>query len=1285
MSDNSGNTCPSKSELAALAQGRLSAHRHDELEKHLRECETCQVALGTLDDRPQDLQSLLGDVFGEKDRGSFPDLELKGPPLSASESMRAGAWPRVCPACLAEIEETDGRPAKCPSCGAVLRINVDVTLTGAGVDSQGSTFSVPCELLSLAPLAKIPFDTIGRYRYVRSLGDGGYGSVHLALDEQLQRLVAIKIPHDQSGKNARLAREFLNVAQLHHPNIVALYDVGEHQGTPFLVYEFVDGVTLRQLVREGPPGRRETARIVAEVAEALEYAHSKSVVHRDVKSANVMLDRSGHARLTDFGLAKRESHDEDITAPGAVMGTVPYMSPEQASGRLEELGPQSDVYSLGIVLYELLTGSLPFRGATELVIRQICDTAPLKPSATNPLIERDLETICLTAIAKRPSDRYRSAGALQVDLMHWLHGEPIEAERPGLAKRLILWHGRQPTLANLVFTVAALLMLMIVGSTYGFVFQTRMRRAAENLLHERNRLLSRQYAESGIRSFDLLDGATEQDLFRGLPWMVEALAVAADDPRYEAVDRVRVASLLRAAPRLLFLAPLHQGSIESFTLSPDGKRLLTTGDDGLACVVDVDTGKPVVPPYQHGSMVICGDFHPKGRLVATGTADGIVRIFDLESGGEPRRLPLEKPFKEVKDLRIECLKFSRDGRYLAIGDTAGAVALWRVGNEDKPVTRAPFGGKVASVDFSPDSKLLVAASADGNARVFECEPWKMVAVDSQRGAIRQAFFSFDGDRVISVSSVDSSVDVWAARKAELIYPPLSDRGGGPSRVALSPDNKRLVTADRDTGRIQLWHLDAEKPLGDAISQKEGILDVAFSTGGSMLATAGREGGVRLFDAASLQRRGPLVHLAARARWIRFTRDDRKLLVSTEDGSVRSFELPWERPAQRLPQESGLAAVAVSADGRHIASVGRATQDPILVTDVSDDIAKPSGVAFAKNNGSVHAIAFSQDGTKVASGGEDSVVQIWDPATGRLLAAPLPHPEPVTSTRFSPDGRRLVTLTLSGQAILWDLDNDKPQGKPLAHSTPVRRVSFDGAAGVVATIGGKRASVWDLATGDTTGSAFESNQPIVGAHWLPPGKSLLIATVRSCVLWDRVKNERLAEVPHGGAINFFAASPSGALFVIAGEDNLARIWRSSDLEHVTPTLRHASTITSAQFSDDDRFLATASRDGSVRIWDTLNGLLVAPPVMAIDHRRIVPALIDPQTAVALFFTKAGDQLCLVRRTAEIQFVSLTASTASVADLRAAATARSGYEVDQSGGFVPVGRDTLLRAASQASSL
>ncbi|HET6323175.1 MAG TPA: protein kinase [Planctomycetaceae bacterium] len=1286
MSDIPSMACPTGAELAALVQGRLSVTRHDELEKHLRDCETCQIALATLDDRPVDLHSLLRDVFGSATvlGISSPDQELDCSRASAERSARsAGPWRGVCPACLVELEANQ-RPANCPSCGAVLGSNTDLTQTESKIDLHDSTFSVPDEFLS-PQLEQNAFETIGRYRFVRNLDGGGFGSVYLALDEQLKRLVAIKIPHKRLGQSlsGRFAREYRNAAQLHHPNIVALYDVGEYQGAPYLVYEFVDGVTLKHVVREGSASRRESTRIVAEVAGALEYAHSKNVVHRDVKSANIMLDRSGRARLMDFGLAKREAHDEDLTATGAVMGTIPYMSPEQAAGRLRELGPESDVYSLGIVLYELLTGTLPFRGTTELVIRQICDTAPPKPSSVNPLIERDLETICLTAIAKSPSDRYQRAGAFGADLTHWLNGEPIDAVRPSLAKRLILWRRRQPTLANLLLTVAALLMLMILGSTYGFFFQSRMRQNAENLLHERNRLLAHQYSENGIRSFDLLDGATEQDVVRGLPWMVEALAVAGgDDPRYEATERLRVASLFRAAPRLLFLAPLHQDSIESCTLSQDSQRLLTTGDDGLACVTDIETGNPVVAPFQHGSMVTCGDFHSNGRLVATGTADGIVRTWDLDAGNEPRRLPLEIHSKQAGAPRISCLKFSRDGRYLAIGDGAGVVTLLRVGSEGKPVGISTFGGNIASIDFTVDSKLLVAASADSVARVFECEPWKMVTEYGQRGAIRQAFFSFDGARVVSASSVDSSVYVWTARKGELIYPPLADRGGGPSRVALSPDSKVLVTADRDTGRIQRWHLDAEKPFGEVITQREGILDIAFSATGSMLATAGRDGGIRLYDAANLQRHGPLVHLAEKARWVRFTHDDRKLLVSTEDGSVRCFELPWSRPARRLSHESEVAAVAISADARRLATAGAAVQDPILVTDISDGVARPTGVAFLESHGPVRAIAFSNDGTKIASGGDDSFVQIWDSSTGHLLAGPLVHPEPVSSVRFSADGRQLVAVTLSGQAILWNLDNDKPWAKPLAHGPRVREICFDDADRLVSTIGGTKAMFWYLANGDSNGSFIESKQTIVGAQLLSPGKRLLVATLRSCVLWDREKNERIAEVAHGGAIGIFVASPSGALFVTAGEDNLARIWRAESLQYATPTLRHASAITDARFSEDDQFLATATRDGAVRVWDTLNGLLVAPPVMPLDH-RLIPMITDPQTVVGLFFTKASDQVCIVRRSAEIQFVSLKSSGDSAADLRAAATAQSGYEVDQSGGFVPAGRATLLRVALRSN--
>ena len=279
---------------------------------------------------------------------------------------------------------------------------------------------------------------IGRYVVQSKLGAGGFGSVFLRKNPQLDRLVAIKVPRADTGSSTialeRFAREGRSAAQLRHPGIVSVFNVELDGELPFIVCEYVDGEPLSDRLRKAPFSFADAARLVAEVASAVHYAHQCGIIHRDIKPSNIMISSDGKPRLMDFGLAKREAIDVTVTAEHAIIGTPAYMSPEQAwGGKRGAVERRSDVYSLGTVLYHLLTREIPFHGEPRMVLRQVIQDDPKNPRSLNGDVPRDLETICQKAMQKEPAGRYQTAGALADDLNRWLRGEPIQA-RP--VKRL---------------------------------------------------------------------------------------------------------------------------------------------------------------------------------------------------------------------------------------------------------------------------------------------------------------------------------------------------------------------------------------------------------------------------------------------------------------------------------------------------------------------------------------------------------------------------------------------------------------------------------------------------------------------------------------------------------------------------------------------------------------------------------------------------------------------------------------------------------------------------------
>ncbi|MEO8271918.1 MAG: serine/threonine-protein kinase, partial [Aureliella sp.] len=385
---------------------------------------------------------------------------------AASRFFREKSIRISCPHCgnLVQVVSQDVNEVVCDSCGS--SVNLETNRRRQSMETSSSALP----------------DRLGHFKIVRVLGEGGFGIVYLAEDQQLDsRQVAIKIPRHgffgDSGEEQRFFREARNVARLKHPNIAQVYEISEDRNTPFIVSEFIDGLTLRDLSKGVKLTPLEVVKLLIQIVEAVEFAHQNKIIHRDLKSSNILVDRNRNAFVVDFGLSRRDDPEITMTLAGAVVGTVQYMSPEQAVGNNALVGPASDVYSLGVILYELLCAELPFHGTKRMTINQVIYEEPRRPRQLNENIPRDLETITLKAMAKKPSQRYASAQDFADDLRRWSRNEPIRARPVIFLVHWWSWCRRHPTTAMLSAAIAALLLLSSSISTIWAIEQSRLKNA----------------------------------------------------------------------------------------------------------------------------------------------------------------------------------------------------------------------------------------------------------------------------------------------------------------------------------------------------------------------------------------------------------------------------------------------------------------------------------------------------------------------------------------------------------------------------------------------------------------------------------------------------------------------------------------------------------------------------------------------------------------------------------------------------------------------------------------
>ncbi len=1061
----------------------------------------------------------------------------------------------------------------------------------------------------------------GDYELQNEIARGGMGRVFRARQVSLNRTVALKmILAGRLATEAEVKRfqaEAAAVAQLQHPNIVAIHEVGVHEGQHYFSMDFVAGTDMATLVRDHPLSAPVATRYLKTVAEAVHYAHQQGVLHRDLKPANILIDENDQPRITDFGLAKQIESDSDLTRSGQVLGSPSFMSPEQAGGQRNEVGPRSDVYSLGAILYHLLTGRPPFVGATpQTIIAQVLSSDPVAPRTLSCATPGDLETICLKCLEKDPGRRYPTAQELALDLGRFLNGEPVHARPVSRREKAWRWCQRNRALASALTAAVVLLLALTLGSTVGALRIAKARNAertervrAQNREQESLERMARLKVAEGWRLVE------QGGWFEALAPFTEALMLESNSPPREAAHRARIAYLLQCGPQLDRMW-FPGGPITCIEVSPDGRRVLTAtasfagrADEAIAQVWDLATGQPTTAPMRHAGRINSARFSPDGNRVATASEDRTARVWNAATG-EPLSPPL------LHATGVPHAAFSRDGTRLGTcsppnwhSETNGQATVWDGITGEKLYTNLIGGMDAQVVMFANDDRWLAVGSRSYLCNFFDVNTRERVAAVPDCWSAFALTCSPDASKILVAGTfglfVEPGARLFDARTMEPCSPFLAQPDGFVRVAVFSPGGQFVATAG-DDGSARLWNADTGESWAAPLVHSGPVVSAVFSSDGRRLLTASRDGTARVWEAETgLPAHAPLRHGGpVCGAW--FTKDGDGVVTGSEDGAVRVWALSPSVPAARiLLAKNPVRHARFSSDGRRIL-----TADSGGVVQLWDGSTLQPVMPPLHHSDSIVVAEFCQGGRRLLTYSEDYLVRVWDLSV--VTSKPLWQGSGQIPD-ITRDGSRVAVPTRNQIGVILDGETGKPLTPALldllpAGSVEVSRkarfspdglwVGFADENGIV--------GLWEVAPIRPGPRVAAHASSVTDLCFSPDARRLLtVSKDNTARLWDTKSGAPLSKpLSHAAPVRVAAFSPDGRLALTGSDDGTARLWACPDGRPACTALSHRGAILDACFSKDGRRVATASSDGSARVWDSDTGESLTPPLPHAGQVRTV---------------------------------------------------------------------------------
>lgn len=1035
-----------------------------------------------------------------------------------------------------------------------LRDNATMVAATRGLDSQRLVAALDVSTNRATPVLAPP----PGYELLGELHRGGQGVVYRALQKATKRPVAIKVvlrgALATTRQRTRFEREIEIAAQLRHPNIVTIHESGAAaDGSLYFVMEYVDGAPLDEFLAS----RRErmtidaVARLFCKVCDAVNYAHQRGIIHRDLKPGNILIDAAGEPRVLDFGLAKAVGDAPEsraaATRTGDFLGTFSYAAPEQLRGDPEQVDIRSDVYALGVILYQMLTGRFPYPldGSLSAVIRHITETEPTPPSRHVGAIPDDLDTIVAKALAKEPVRRYQSAGSLGRDVLRFLAGEPIDAKRDSH------WYVLRKTARRYrgALTVAALFVLLLAG------FGVTM-----TIVAQRSRERARQLAESlydsqieRARALTAAGGAAAAEELLWRAFLDPPASGAVGDPSRDPARRRALwalAELYDAAPCRRTVA-LDSAPEDALQVSRDGRYLCWLSALGHWGRINIETGER---EERADKASTTGSFalDESGSRMFQINDDGVLTAWHFgrsESGVETRRLA---PWSATVFLRAVA---SREGKWLAAAQAGGRVRIWDSATEGAAIELPGDGssGEVSSLEFSRDASRLAVGTMQGRVMMWSlpgagpsARPRVLWARDLHRIMVRVVAFSPD-ETLLATGGADGDNRILIVSAAD--GTPRHTLVGHVSHInalAFSPDGSELCSGSFDN-TLRRWDVASGAFRAGYAGHAGGVLTVRYSPDGRSILTAARDGTLRLWDLAPTAPHVRRVDSSRPAMSLCLSRDGRTLYVATNDGGVRGLDTATGRPKINFAGHPVRAAtIRLSPNGRLLASAS--VEPSVRLWDAESGELRGELRGFG---GPVSSLAFHPDGGMVATGSDDGIVRLWNidrqTCTHTLQGSERFQRRP--SLAFSPDGTTLAACDGFGEVWFWDWAAARVRFKIRAHVGQARSVLYAPGGRLIATAGDD-------------------------------------ASVR---LWDASDGAAVATLQgHTADVFVMSFSPDGALLASAGRDRTIRVWDVAARRCLRTLTGHQGMIFAIQFSPDGTFLATCGAAGEVCVWDLAEG-------------------------------------------------------------------------------------------------